>query len=283
MEQYDLFFSYEYHSSQLVHGLYSKLQDLYGESIKQWIDTEQPNSNDLSSRLLQEIAGTKCVLCFVTREYSYTESCQVELDIALNMSHIIIMLDHLHNLSFNIQSKLSSESRLNFYKNSEEDMWSGRVYEQFLKVIDLNIGEKIRVNCGDLESSEISTRNQIMRRFKEDIYPEYTEYRSEVSDNEFNFTLINDTDQDFQLFWVNFQGLEECNGFVMRKEVSVLDSYANHVWRLRNNQTCLVLTLGRGLFNVSNCGVMLSDLANQSKLKENRIANFFKGILPRFF
>ncbi len=277
MEQFDLFFSYEDYSFQLVFDLYSKLQDLFGNSIKLWIDSEQPNNRDLNSRLLQLITRTKCVVCFVSREYSHNKFCQIELDIALNKSHIIIMLDQLNNISFSVQSKLSTESRLNFYKNSEVDMWSGKIYEQFLKTIDFHIGEMKR-----LDSNEFISGNKLTEK-DSTLHVRCIEFRSEVSEIQFNFTLINDTDQDFQMFWINFEGIEVECGYALKKDICVQNSFANHVWILRSSQIDLVFTLGKGLFNTSNCGVMILDLINQSKLKENRIISFVKGILPRFF
>ena len=137
--EFDLFFSYNHKSATQVENLYDRIKSQYSASI--WIDYEQLLGNgSLASLLIQGLKASKFVVCFVSKEYSKSANCRRELSMVyyLKKPHAILMLDHFDEVDEAVQFQIGDESRLNFYANKNEvgrSIWSGRVYEQFVKTI----------------------------------------------------------------------------------------------------------------------------------------------------
>ena len=137
--EFDLFFSYNHKSTTQVENLYDRIKRQYSASI--WIDYEQLLGNgSLASLLIQGLKASKFVVCFVSKEYSKSANCRRELSMVyyLKKPHAILMLDHFDEVDEAVQFQIGDESRLNFYANKNEvgrSIWSGRVYEQFVKTI----------------------------------------------------------------------------------------------------------------------------------------------------
>lgn len=88
---------------------------------------------------------------------------------------------------------------------------------------------------------------------------EPTKYKTIHGGNdEFKFTLVNETGTSYQLFWVDYEGYAKSFGILL-KEISQ-SSFKGHVWMLKNKSKSYVFTLGTELFAQPGCSVNIGSL-----------------------
>lgn len=94
---------------------------------------------------------------------------------------------------------------------------------------------------------------------------EKTDYKSETVDNsEFKFKIINDSDMDFKLYWIGYDGLEVEYATIMKSKDEPMSSFNGHVWNLKNcYYDRIVFSLGERLFEKSDCEVLVSDMMGE--------------------
>ena len=81
-----------------------------------------------------------------------------------------------------------------------------------------------------------------------------------MSDEDFIFTLENDTDEDFQFLWIDYDGRGVSYGELVGWENKTQKSYEGHAWFLKGKNKYYVFTCGQGQFAVTNSSVAVSSL-----------------------
>ena len=146
-KEFDLFFSYNHEASaDKATELFAHLKTHYNNSIKIWLDRNELNANDtLAAQLMRGLTNSKCVVCFISKQYSFSKNCLRELSYATNSSFsIILMFDHYNQISHEAQFLIANLARINFYRNQETtNMWSGESYDLLIRSIDKHISPQI--------------------------------------------------------------------------------------------------------------------------------------------
>ncbi len=138
--QFDIFLSYNWDSKDLVKSLYQKLtNDL---NYRVWLDDNQLDSRSLFEQLCEGINLSKCVLCIVTKKYASSDNCVREINFASSCRKplVVVMLERLEIVELgSVGFIIAPLTRFNFYKQDPQMMWSGLMFENFLKSLQLNI------------------------------------------------------------------------------------------------------------------------------------------------
>lgn len=81
------------------------------------------------------------------------------------------------------------------------------------------------------------------------------------SNNDFVFKIRNDTNEDWNLVWIDFIGNPVLYQNLSINETITQQSYTNHVWLLENSRVeKLYFTLSKGIFKNSGCLTNISDI-----------------------
>lgn len=85
------------------------------------------------------------------------------------------------------------------------------------------------------------------------------------SDAAFYFTIVNDTDEEFQLCWIGYEGKAKPFSDILNGKEFDQKSCKGHVWFLKGSTKYYVFTCGKGEFTESGCIVSISNLTEESK------------------
>ena len=89
--QYDVFLSYNWGSKSQVKEIYDKLVD---SGLNVWRDDNKLINSDvpLSGQLANAIRNSKIFLCFITKKYSESHNCNLEIEYANTLRKKIMVL-----------------------------------------------------------------------------------------------------------------------------------------------------------------------------------------------
>jgi hypothetical protein len=156
-KKFDIFLSYQWNKKHLVKQLYNKLKEEYNLAL--WLDEQETDaSGNLFEQLAKGLNNSKIVLCFITREYCKSENCISEITYARDncIPIIVLMMERLNLKEIgSVGFIIASKTRLNFYKETDDIMWSGEMFEMLIKSI------KNFFNLVNKESSRIQLDSKI--------------------------------------------------------------------------------------------------------------------------
>ncbi len=200
--QFDIFLSYNWDSKDLVKSLYQKLTEELNYSV--WLDDNQLDSRSLFEQLCEGIKLSKCVLCVVTKKYTESDNCVREINFASSCRKplVVIMLERLDIMDLgSVGFIIAPLTRLNFYKQDPEMMWSGLMFENLTKSLQLNTAgvknEKTKMLTNTINVAlKFSANNKKSTKDNENNLidaPDKTEIIDPVQSNEKKCTFLQDS------------------------------------------------------------------------------------------
>ena len=112
-----------------------------------------------------------------------------------------------------------------------------------------------------LKNEESNSKNEQLDSLDSVQPVKQDEYKSsKCSRAGFQFKIINDSDLDFKLFWIDWNGLEIEYAKIVRSESTNINSYKSHTWNLKNSDVCMIFTLGERLFEQDGCQIHVSEM-----------------------
>jgi hypothetical protein len=160
IKKFDIFLSYNWDSKTLVKSLYTRLTTDF--KYKVWLDDVQLDSRNLFEQLIQGINDSRIFLCCITKKYSQSDNCIREINYASinKIPLVIVMLERLNiNELGSIGFIIASLTRFNFYTRvSNENVWSGEMFDSMLKSIQFNLSGQITIREEETRNDKIENQ-----------------------------------------------------------------------------------------------------------------------------
>lgn len=127
--------------------------------------------------------------------------------------------------------------------------------DQFIKNDSVYYISSLKSSCSDSVA--------VIKRSRTETVMDMIDIKSvHLSDDEFTFTLYNDTEEDFEIMWIDYSGNECLYGTSVPGKKSKRISFIGHMWQLSNYNLDkeYVFKIGTGRFKENNITVNISSL-----------------------
>ena len=137
-KEFDIFLSYNRGIIEQIEILYQKLTDL---NYKVWMDDHETHARgNLMDQLTIGLNNSKCAICFITKRYSESKNCVLELTYMHenDIPFIIVMVEDIKPKDLGAVGLLiTPKTRLNFYKQDHDfgNIWSNERFSRLTETI----------------------------------------------------------------------------------------------------------------------------------------------------
>ena len=130
--KHNIFISYARENEDIVREIYSKLINL---EYSIWIDFINVQIGDnLWTKIEDGLNNSKVILCFISKAYCESDSCEKELSRAVRLKRIIVPVILENDQKGGVAALIANKAQLNAYKELEQfRKGSGDLYTQLIK------------------------------------------------------------------------------------------------------------------------------------------------------
>lgn len=144
-KKFDIFISYQWDIKVEVKQLYTKLKDEL--NYKVWMDEfELKAGGNLYDQITHGLNESHCLVALVTKKYSKSENCKLEIEYAQtnNIPMIVLMMDRVQIKDIgSVGLVINRKTRLNFYKETDKlKLWTGELFDSFIQSVNEFIPKK---------------------------------------------------------------------------------------------------------------------------------------------
>jgi hypothetical protein len=138
-KKFDIFLSYQWDIKNDVRQLYTKLTEEL--NYKVWMDEhELKGGTNLYDQITKGLNDTVCLIALVTKKYSKSENCKLEIEYAQsnNIPMIVLMMERIEIKDLgSVGLVINRKTRLNFYKEADKTkLWTGELFDSLLKSVE---------------------------------------------------------------------------------------------------------------------------------------------------
>lgn len=146
-KKFDIFISYQWDLKAEVKLLYNKLKTEL--NLKVWMDEyELKAGSNLYDQITHGLNDSYCVIALVTKKYSKSENCKLEIEYAQssNIPMIVLMMERVEIKELgSVGLIVNRKTRLNFYKVEDKaNLWSGEMFDSLIQSVEQYLPKRRR-------------------------------------------------------------------------------------------------------------------------------------------